>query len=139
MAFDSCAEAETHANYLICVQKFMVFGKTGWIGGLLGEILTKQGANWEFANARLEDRAALIADIERVRPPAPKCCDTRALPRIRPFGKRSPLRRDCACATERAPEHCNTYLTLLPLLGAGEAHAHPQRRGPHRPPQRGLV
>ena len=50
----------------------MIFGKTGWIGGLLGEILTEQGANWEFASARLEDRAALIADIERVRHPPPR-------------------------------------------------------------------
>ena len=54
------------------LQKFMIFGKSGWIGGLLGEILTKQGANWEYATARMEDRAALIADIERVRHPAPQ-------------------------------------------------------------------
>ena len=50
-----------------CLQKFLIFGKSGWIGGLLGEILKEQGASYEYANARLEDRAAVIADIERVR------------------------------------------------------------------------
>ena len=30
-------------------QKFLIFGKTGWIGGLLGEILTAQGANSQSA------------------------------------------------------------------------------------------
>lgn len=45
---------------------FLVFGKTGWIGGLLGELLKAQGAKFEYANARLEDRSAILADIERV-------------------------------------------------------------------------
>ena len=48
-------------------QVFLVFGRSGWIGGLVGEILTQQGAKFEFANARLEDRAGILADIERVR------------------------------------------------------------------------
>ncbi|CAL5219469.1 g1304 [Coccomyxa viridis] len=47
---------------------FLVFGRSGWIGGLVGEILTQQGAKFDFANARLEDRAGIIADIERVNP-----------------------------------------------------------------------
>ena len=50
-------------------QKFLIFGKTGWIGGLLGEILTAQGADWEFAQCRMEDRSAIIAELERVRSP----------------------------------------------------------------------
>ena len=48
-------------------QVFLVFGRSGWIGGLVGEILTQQGAKYEYANARLEDRAGILADIERVR------------------------------------------------------------------------
>lgn len=47
---------------------FLVFGKTGWIGGLVGDILKEQGAHWEYANCRLEDRSAIIAEIERVKP-----------------------------------------------------------------------
>ncbi|BDA42934.1 Trifunctional UDP-glucose 4,6-dehydratase/UDP-4-keto-6-deoxy-D-glucose 3,5-epimerase/UDP-4-keto-L-rhamnose-reductase [Coccomyxa sp. Obi] len=47
---------------------FLVFGRSGWIGGLVGELLTSQGAKFEFANARLEDRAGILADIERVKP-----------------------------------------------------------------------
>lgn len=48
--------------------KFLIFGKTGWIGGLLADILKEQGAEYELANARLEDRAAVIADLDRVKP-----------------------------------------------------------------------
>ena len=36
-------------------------------GGLLAELLKQQGAKFEFATARLEDRAAILADFERVR------------------------------------------------------------------------
>jgi nucleoside-diphosphate-sugar epimerase len=49
-------------------QVFLVFGRTGWIGGLVGDILKQQGARFEYATARLEDRAAVLADIERVKP-----------------------------------------------------------------------
>ncbi len=49
-------------------QVFLVFGRSGWIGGLVGELLTSQGTKFEYANARLEDRAGILADIERVRP-----------------------------------------------------------------------
>ncbi|KAK9821759.1 hypothetical protein WJX81_004923 [Elliptochloris bilobata] len=47
---------------------FLLFGKSGWIGGLVGDLLRQQGARIEFASARLEDRAGVVADIERVRP-----------------------------------------------------------------------
>jgi len=47
---------------------YLVFGKSGWIGGLVGELLKSQGAKWDFANARLEDRASILAEIERVKP-----------------------------------------------------------------------
>lgn len=47
---------------------FLVYGKSGWIGGLVGEILKQQGATWEYGTARLENRDAILADIERVKP-----------------------------------------------------------------------
>jgi hypothetical protein len=47
-------------------QSFLVFGKSGWIGGLLGDLLKAQGAKFEYANCRLEDRAAIISEIDRV-------------------------------------------------------------------------
>ncbi len=60
----------------VILQVFLVFGRSGWIGGLVGELLTSQGAKFEFANARLEDRAGILADIERVRldDEGGKCC-----------------------------------------------------------------
>lgn len=47
-------------------EKFLVYGKTGWIGGLVGQLLTEQGIDWEYGNARLEDRQAILRDIRRV-------------------------------------------------------------------------
>ena len=49
------------------MQVFLIFGKSGWIGGLVGDLLKEQGAKFEFANARLEDRASIIAELDRVR------------------------------------------------------------------------
>jgi hypothetical protein len=45
---------------------FLIFGKSGWIGGLVGQYLKEQGAKYEYASCRLEDRAAVISEIERV-------------------------------------------------------------------------
>ena len=47
-------------------QVFLVFGKSGWIGGLIGQLLKERGLKFEYANARLEDRSEVIADLERV-------------------------------------------------------------------------
>lgn len=47
---------------------FLIFGKSGWIGGLLGEILKEQNAKFEFATCRLEDRASVISELDRVKP-----------------------------------------------------------------------
>lgn len=46
-----------------------MFGKSGWIGGLVGDLLKQQGAKYEFATARLEDREGILKDLERVRAP----------------------------------------------------------------------
>ncbi|KAK1311979.1 putative rhamnose biosynthetic enzyme 1 [Acorus calamus] len=48
--------------------KFLIYGRTGWIGGLLGKICEKQGIHYEYGKGRLEDRSQLIADIQNVKP-----------------------------------------------------------------------
>ena len=47
--------------------RFLLFGGTGWIGGLVSELLTKEGATWQASKARLEDRALILKEIEEVR------------------------------------------------------------------------
>lgn len=48
--------------------KFLIYGRTGWIGGLLGKICDKQGIPYEYGKGRLEDRSLLMQDIQSVRP-----------------------------------------------------------------------
>lgn len=48
--------------------KFLIYGRTGWIGGLLGKLCEKQGIPFEYGKGRLEDRASLVADIQNVKP-----------------------------------------------------------------------
>ena len=35
--------------------KFLIYGRTGWIGGLLGQLCEKQGIPFEYGRGRLED------------------------------------------------------------------------------------
>lgn len=48
--------------------KFLIYGRTGWIGGLLGKICEKQGIPFEYGKGRLEERSTLLADIRTVKP-----------------------------------------------------------------------
>uniref|UniRef100_A0A7N0SVV8 UDP-glucose 4,6-dehydratase n=1 Tax=Kalanchoe fedtschenkoi TaxID=63787 RepID=A0A7N0SVV8_KALFE len=48
--------------------KFLIYGRTGWIGGLLGKLCEKQGISKEYGKGRLEDRASLVKDIQSVKP-----------------------------------------------------------------------
>ena len=48
--------------------KFLIYGRTGWIGGLLGSLCEKDGIAFEYGNGRLENRAQLEADIANVKP-----------------------------------------------------------------------
>uniref|UniRef100_A0A1D1YPB5 UDP-glucose 4,6-dehydratase n=1 Tax=Anthurium amnicola TaxID=1678845 RepID=A0A1D1YPB5_9ARAE len=48
--------------------KFLIYGRTGWIGGLVGKVCEKQGIQFEYGAGRLEDRASLGADIQKVKP-----------------------------------------------------------------------
>eukprot|EP00931_Biecheleriopsis_adriatica_P103688 TRINITY_DN78492_c0_g1_i1.p1 TRINITY_DN78492_c0_g1~~TRINITY_DN78492_c0_g1_i1.p1 ORF type:complete len:679 (+),score=157.97 TRINITY_DN78492_c0_g1_i1:53-2089(+) len=43
--------------------KFLIFGKTGWIGGMLGDLLRKQGYEFEYATTRLENRESVEREI----------------------------------------------------------------------------
>nr|XP_024365288.1 trifunctional UDP-glucose 4,6-dehydratase/UDP-4-keto-6-deoxy-D-glucose 3,5-epimerase/UDP-4-keto-L-rhamnose-reductase RHM1-like isoform X1 [Physcomitrium patens] len=48
--------------------KFLVYGRTGWLGGLLGKLCEKQGIAYEYGSGRLENRSSLEADIAAVKP-----------------------------------------------------------------------
>ncbi|KAK2634601.1 hypothetical protein Ddye_029393 [Dipteronia dyeriana] len=48
--------------------KFLIYGRTGWIGGLLGKICEEQRIPFEYGLGRLEDRSQLLADIRNVKP-----------------------------------------------------------------------
>lgn len=45
-----------------------MFGKNGWIGGKLIEMLKAKGKEVVLANTRLENRESLVAEIESVKP-----------------------------------------------------------------------
>ncbi|CAM0949088.1 unnamed protein product [Alopecurus aequalis] len=48
--------------------KFLIYGRSGWIGGLLGKICDKQGIPYEYGNGRLQERSQLLQDIRNVKP-----------------------------------------------------------------------
>ncbi|EFJ09719.1 hypothetical protein SELMODRAFT_439393 [Selaginella moellendorffii] len=48
--------------------KFLIYGRTGWIGGLLGKLCREQGIDFVYGSGRLEDRAGLEADIAAAKP-----------------------------------------------------------------------
>ncbi|XP_051115046.1 trifunctional UDP-glucose 4,6-dehydratase/UDP-4-keto-6-deoxy-D-glucose 3,5-epimerase/UDP-4-keto-L-rhamnose-reductase RHM1-like [Andrographis paniculata] len=48
--------------------KFLIYGRTGWIGGMLGRLCEKEGIHYEYGKGRLEHRSQLKADILAVKP-----------------------------------------------------------------------
>ncbi|RDY12060.1 Bifunctional dTDP-4-dehydrorhamnose 3,5-epimerase/dTDP-4-dehydrorhamnose reductase [Mucuna pruriens] len=48
--------------------KFLIYGRTGWIGGLLGKLCEERGIQYEYGTGRLENRLSLEADITAVKP-----------------------------------------------------------------------
>lgn len=48
--------------------KFLIYGKTGWIGGLLGKICDEERISWEYGRGRLQDRRSIMEDVKRVMP-----------------------------------------------------------------------
>mmetsp|Transcript_11168 Transcript_11168/g.33327 ORF Transcript_11168/g.33327 Transcript_11168/m.33327 type:complete len:312 (+) Transcript_11168:87-1022(+) len=49
-------------------QKFLLYGKNGWIGGMLIELIKASGDEVVLGNARLENRQDVAAEIDRVQP-----------------------------------------------------------------------
>ncbi|XP_043723697.1 bifunctional dTDP-4-dehydrorhamnose 3,5-epimerase/dTDP-4-dehydrorhamnose reductase-like [Telopea speciosissima] len=48
--------------------KFLIYGRTGWIGGFLGKLCKAQGIEFAYGTGRLENRNSLESDIATVRP-----------------------------------------------------------------------
>ncbi|PSS11458.1 Bifunctional dTDP-4-dehydrorhamnose 3,5-epimerase/dTDP-4-dehydrorhamnose reductase [Actinidia chinensis var. chinensis] len=48
--------------------KFLIYGRTGWIGGLLGKLCESRGIDFVYGSGRLENRSSLEADIADVNP-----------------------------------------------------------------------
>ncbi|XP_028791553.1 bifunctional dTDP-4-dehydrorhamnose 3,5-epimerase/dTDP-4-dehydrorhamnose reductase-like isoform X2 [Neltuma alba] len=48
--------------------KFLIYGGSGWIGGLVGKICEKQGIDFEFGRGNLEERSQVTTDIQRIKP-----------------------------------------------------------------------
>ncbi|KAJ1619005.1 hypothetical protein T492DRAFT_1088898 [Pavlovales sp. CCMP2436] len=55
------AMAESEMNVLI-------YGKSGWLGGLLGDLCAQKGIKYQYAAARLENRQQLAAELDSVKP-----------------------------------------------------------------------
>lgn len=142
MATGTRGQPETPCNlaHFQKTQVFLIFGKSGWIGGLVGDLLKQQGANFQFANARLEDRSGVIAELERVCVlPGSVVC--RVCVTVQPLGdvcesldgitNSSCGERPCAVA--------EGLRSSTRFFNTGEAHPCAQRRGRNRAPQCGLV
>ncbi|KAK9099985.1 hypothetical protein Scep_023415 [Stephania cephalantha] len=48
--------------------KFLIYGRTRWIGGLLGGVCKEKEIEFEYGNGRLENRSSIVNDIKRVKP-----------------------------------------------------------------------
>lgn len=49
-------------------EKYLIFGKNGWIGGKLIDLLKQQGKTVVLGQSRLENREALFAELDEVKP-----------------------------------------------------------------------
>jgi len=49
-------------------ERFLVFGRTGWLGGILNKLLTEGKEEFRFSDCRLEDRAGIQAEIKAYKP-----------------------------------------------------------------------
>ncbi|MQL90244.1 hypothetical protein Taro_022840 [Colocasia esculenta] len=48
--------------------KFLIYGRTGWIGGLLGRLCEAQGIDYAYGAGRFENRKQIEADLDEARP-----------------------------------------------------------------------
>lgn len=49
-------------------QVYLIFGKNGWIGGKLIELLTAQGKTFYLADSRTYNRESVLAEFEKYKP-----------------------------------------------------------------------
>jgi len=61
-------ESQSSTNESLQDPIFLIYGRTGWIGGMLGSLLAERGCEYYYGSARLYDRGALKEDILRCRP-----------------------------------------------------------------------
>lgn len=47
---------------------YLLFGKNGWIGGMLIELLTKQGKTFHLAESRTQNRESVAAELDKIKP-----------------------------------------------------------------------
>ncbi|KAL1830900.1 hypothetical protein DCAR_0100853 [Daucus carota subsp. sativus] len=47
---------------------FLIYGRTGWIGGLLGKLCESQNISYSYGSGRLENRASILSDIDTIKP-----------------------------------------------------------------------
>lgn len=48
--------------------KFLIYGRTGWIGGLLGKLCMDKGIAYAYGRGKLQDRKMLLNDIRTLQP-----------------------------------------------------------------------
>ncbi|KAL6956977.1 hypothetical protein U1Q18_050050 [Sarracenia purpurea var. burkii] len=48
--------------------KFLIYGRSGWIGGLLGKLCASAGIDFVYGSGRLENRSSLESDLAAVNP-----------------------------------------------------------------------
>ncbi|GAB2300937.1 hypothetical protein Dimus_034972 [Dionaea muscipula] len=48
--------------------KFLIYGRTGWIGGLLGKLCEARSIEYQYGSGRLENRVSLVSDIDATKP-----------------------------------------------------------------------
>ena len=56
----------SHTNNMDNV--YLIFGKNGWIGGKIIELLAAQNKTFHLADSRLENRESVVAEIEKYNP-----------------------------------------------------------------------
>eukprot|EP00928_Gymnodinium_smaydae_P004058 TRINITY_DN1141_c0_g1_i2.p1 TRINITY_DN1141_c0_g1~~TRINITY_DN1141_c0_g1_i2.p1 ORF type:complete len:707 (+),score=135.18 TRINITY_DN1141_c0_g1_i2:49-2121(+) len=48
--------------------RFLIFGRTGWLGGILGELCKQRGLEYRFAQSRLDNAQAMQEELDSFRP-----------------------------------------------------------------------
>ncbi len=65
---DECVPEKLTEEDSTPTAKFLIYGRTGWIGGMLGRLLADGKFAYFYGAGRLHDRKAIEEDIKRCRP-----------------------------------------------------------------------